>query len=262
MAKNVSLLLIESVEDLGIVGDVVNVRTGYARNFLLPRGLATQPDEQLKAQLAGKRAQAEKLVAQLRKEREETTGRLKGVEVSLTRSCNDMGILYGAVTQQDIAKALNEAGYKIAPRDVRLSQTIKRIDSYDVHVKLASDLDATVKVKVVPDRELKLDRGGATTGAEGEEAGPVGAGADSGKKRDAISQALEAASRDAAKGTGWSKREEAGSEAPSPKGGKGDKPSKAQDKGEKKGDKGDAKDAKPAEKKADKADKPAKKDKK
>lgn len=154
MAKSVKLLLIENVDSLGIVGDVVNVRIGYARNFLLPRNLATTPSADLVASLAAKRADAQKLVAAQRKQREETTGKLKGVEITLVRSCNDQGILYGAITQQDIASSLNEQGYAVKAREVRIAQTIKRIDSFDVHVKLDSDLDAIVKVHVKADREL------------------------------------------------------------------------------------------------------------
>jgi large subunit ribosomal protein L9 len=170
MAKTVKLLLTENVEALGIVGDVVNVRTGYARNFLLPRSLATTPSDDLIKQLAGKRADAEKLVAAQRKAREELSEKLQGIEVTLVRSCNDMGILYGAITQQDVAAALGELGHSVKPRDVRIAQTIKRIDNYDVHVKLDSDLDSIIKLHVKPDRELDLDKGAAEpSGAAGHE---------------------------------------------------------------------------------------------
>ena len=158
MAKSVKLLLVENVDSLGIVGDVVNVRTGYARNFLLPRALATTPSEELVKQLAAKRADAQKAVALERKSREAAIAKLKDVEITLVRSVNDQGILYGAVTQQDIASALKELGHNVKPREVRIAQTIKRIDSFDVHVKLDSDLDATVRVHVKPDRELEAAR--------------------------------------------------------------------------------------------------------
>lgn len=161
MARNLKLLLTENVEALGIVGDVVNVRTGYARNFLLPRSLATEPSEEKIKALATKRAEAERMVAEMRKQREALSEKLVGVEVHLTRSCNDQGILYGAITQHDIADALGAMGHAVKPRDVRLGQVIKRIDTYDVHIKLDSDLDATIKLWVVADRKLDLTRGGA-----------------------------------------------------------------------------------------------------
>lgn len=173
MARNVKLLLVETVENLGIVGDVVNVRNGFARNFLLPRALATAPSEEKVKELAAKRAEAQRQLAEQRKQREELSEKLQGVEVHLTRSCNDQGILYGAITQQDVAAALNEQGFAVKPRDIRIAQTIKRIDAYDVHVKLDSDLDATIKLWVVADRKLDLDRGHPTEAPPAEEAAPA-----------------------------------------------------------------------------------------
>lgn len=158
MPTNIKLLLTENVEALGIVGDVVNVRTGYARNFLLPRNFATQPSEEKIKALASKRAEAEKMLAELRKKREELNKKLQGIEVHLIRSCNDQGILYGAITQQDVASALKELGHDVKPRDVRINQVIKRIDAYDVHVKLDSDLDSIIKLWVVADRKLDLEK--------------------------------------------------------------------------------------------------------
>ncbi|MBS0189196.1 MAG: 50S ribosomal protein L9 [Planctomycetes bacterium] len=170
MPTNVKLLLTENVEALGIVGDVVNVRTGYARNFLLPRNLATQPSEEKIKALAAKRAEAEKMLAEQRKQREQLSEKLQGVEVHLTRSCNDQGILYGAITQQEIATELNKMGHSVKPRDVRLTQSIKRIDSYDIHIKLDSDLDAMLKLWVVSDRPLDLKKDQPSEAAASENA--------------------------------------------------------------------------------------------
>lgn len=153
-ASYVKLLLTENVDNLGIVGDVVRVRTGYARNYLLPFGLATTPSDDLIKDLADKRAEAEKQVASLRKSREEMISKLDGQELTMIRACNDQGQLYGSVTQQDIASALNEVGFAIKPREVRLPGTIKRVDTFDIHVKVDSDLGADVKLWVVADREL------------------------------------------------------------------------------------------------------------
>jgi len=159
MARNVKLLLTENVETLGIVGDIVNVREGYARNYLLPFGFATAPSDELIDQLAEKRAQAEKQVAQRRKQREEMIGKLDGQELTLVRACNDQGQLYGSVTQQDISGALQELGFNVAPREVRISSTIKRIDTFDIHIKVDADLEADIKLWVVPDRELDIEGG-------------------------------------------------------------------------------------------------------
>lgn len=158
MSKTVKLLLTENVEALGIVGDVVSVRTGYARNYLLPRAMATAPSEEKVKELAAKRAAAERELAEQRKKREELAGKLQGVEVTLIRACNDQGVLYGSITQQDIATALVAMGHEVKPRDVRISQVMKRVDKYDVHVKLDSDLDSIIKLIVQADRKLEQER--------------------------------------------------------------------------------------------------------
>ncbi len=175
MSRNLKLLLTETVDNLGIVGDVVTVRTGYARNFLLPRQLATQPSDEAIQALASKRAEAEKEIAQQRAKRAEIAKKLEGVEISLVRPCNDQGILYGAITQQEISRALHDQGYEVRPRDVRLPHAIKRVDNYEVHIKFEADLEATIKLHVLPDRKLELEdqhrepepAAGAGAGAEG-----------------------------------------------------------------------------------------------
>ncbi len=157
MARTLELLLTENVDNLGIVGDVVRVRSGYARNFLLPRDLCTTPSEDAIKALAAKRAEAEKARLRQQEMRSEMVEKLEGFEVHIERSCNDQGLLYGSVTQKDIADALEEQGFAVRGRDVRLAHTIKRLDTYDVLVKFDADLSANVKVWVIPDRELEND---------------------------------------------------------------------------------------------------------
>lgn len=154
MAQNVKLLLIENVDGLGIVGDVVKVRAGYARNYLLPFGYATEPSDELVKSLASKRKQAEEELRLLRVNREQLIKKLAGVEITMERSCNDQGQLYGSVSQQDIASALTTLGFSVKPREVRLPQVIKRLGQFEVAVKLASDLEEHVQIHVTADREL------------------------------------------------------------------------------------------------------------
>lgn len=157
MARTIDLLLTETVENLGIVGDVVKVRTGYARNFLLPHNVATTPSEELISSLKVKRAEAVAQVSALRSHRTETIAKLNGYELSIQRACNDQGILYGGVTQQEIAEALVAAGFGVRPRDVRLSGAIKRVDTYDIHIKYETELETNIKLLVKPDRVLAKD---------------------------------------------------------------------------------------------------------
>lgn len=157
MRKNIQLLLVENVDNLGIVGDVVTVRLGYARNFLLPFGLATSPSDELLAQLQEKRKKAQAELAALRKQREGMVERLHEHTVTLVRACNDQGVLYGGVTQQDVAKALTDGGFAVSPRDVRLPHAIKRVETYDVLIKFASDLETTIKLVIEADRAMDED---------------------------------------------------------------------------------------------------------
>ncbi len=175
MARNLQVLLLSNVDGTGIVGDVVPVRKGFFRNYLAPRGIATAPNEKLINELQLKRKDAIKLLATQRKSREELIAKLSGATLSLVRSCNDVGILYAAVTQQEIADELAKAGFKgVLDREVRLAQPIKRVGDYAVSVKFsmtsipdedgkgkaaeAASLEAEIKIHVKPDRELEMSR--------------------------------------------------------------------------------------------------------
>ncbi len=157
MAKFVEILLSENVDNLGIVGDVVRVRPGYARNYLLPTGRAIPPSDEAVKALAQKRVEAEKEMLRLTEMRAEMAEKLDGFEVHLARACNDQGMLYGSVSQKDIADALDAEGFPVRARDVRLPHAIKRLDTYDVLVKFDSTLSANIKVWVIPDRQIESD---------------------------------------------------------------------------------------------------------
>lgn len=159
MSKLIELLLTENVENLGIVGDVVNVRSGYARNYLLPHGVGVRPTSSAKRALAEKRAQVEREMAALRIELEELNKKLHNFEVTIERSCNDQGHLYGSVTQRDIVVALHEEGFnKVRERHIRIGTAIKRVDSYQIPVQLDDDLKSEIKLWVVADRPLDFKR--------------------------------------------------------------------------------------------------------
>lgn len=159
-SKTVELLLLENVDNLGIVGDVVTVKPGYARNYLLPLGKATVPTEEAKAAVAERRAQVEREMKELRTKREEMFGRLEDFELTIQRSANEQGILYGSITQHDISEALQEEGFDIADREVRIGDQIKRLDSYMIPIQLDKDLKTEIKLWVVSDKpvsELELE---------------------------------------------------------------------------------------------------------
>lgn len=153
--KNVELLLLKTIEDLGIVGDIVKVKPGHARNYLLPQGLAEFPTPSRIESLKAERAKAEAELAHLRSVRAELLERLAGISVTLVRSCNAKGHLYGSVTQRDIADALVEEGYGVDTRNIRLSQAIRHVGPYEVPVQFDKDLRADINVLVEPDHPLE-----------------------------------------------------------------------------------------------------------
>jgi large subunit ribosomal protein L9 len=156
MARPVELLLLRNVENLGIVGDIVKVRPGYARNYLLPHALAEHPTDAKIEALKEARAKAIAELAAQRAQREDTVQKLIGVSIKLIRSCNDQGVLYGSITQRDIADALVAAGYAVDMRAVRLAAPFRRIGSYTCTIQFEKELKADVAIEVAADRALEM----------------------------------------------------------------------------------------------------------
>ncbi|MAI66634.1 MAG: 50S ribosomal protein L9 [Phycisphaerae bacterium] len=153
--KRIELLLTSNVENLGIVGDIVRVRMGYARNYLLPMGIAELPTEEKIEALAEEREIALKEHEANRAEQASIIEKLEGITLTLTRSANDQGGLYGSVTQRDIADALVENGYSVDTRAVRLHSAIRRIGEYHVTIQFGSDMKIDVEITVNSDRALE-----------------------------------------------------------------------------------------------------------
>jgi large subunit ribosomal protein L9 len=154
-AKRIELLLTSNVENLGIVGDIVRVRMGYARNYLVPMGVAEVPTEEKMEALSEAREIALKDFETNRAEQASIIEKLNGITLTLTRSANDQGGLYGSVTQRDIADALVENGYAVDTRAVRLHSAIRRIGEYHVTIQFGTDMRIDVEITVNPDRPLE-----------------------------------------------------------------------------------------------------------
>lgn len=165
--KTIKLLLTDTIDNLGIVGDVVSVKPGFARNYLIPRGLATDPTEGNIKRLASLRKEVAEQMRQHRLQQESLLERLAEVELTLMRSANEQGILFGGVSQHDIAEELRAKGYAVDDRAVRIGEQIKRLDSYTIPLVLANDLRAEVKLWVVSDRPAN-ELGGNDEAEEGE----------------------------------------------------------------------------------------------
>ena len=151
--KQIELLLLDNVSNLGIVGDVVKVKPGYARNYLLPHGLATPPSAPAIKRLAARRAEVAAEMAQIRKEHESLIEKINEFELTVMRSANEQGVLYGGVTQHEIAQCLRDEGFgMIEDRHVRVGDQIKRLDSYQIPVVIDKELKAEIKLWVVSDK--------------------------------------------------------------------------------------------------------------
>jgi len=151
----IKLLLNESIKNVGKVGDVVEVSPGFARNYLLPKGLAVQPTAENVKRIEVRRREIERIEKDRRAQQEQIITQLAGVEVALERKTNERGNLFGSVTATDIAKSLQAQGLAVQPEDVNLPGRLDRVNTYTVRVKFADDLAADLKVWVAPDAESK-----------------------------------------------------------------------------------------------------------
>jgi large subunit ribosomal protein L9 len=149
------VLLTQTIERTGIVGEVLDVSDGFARNYLLPKGLAVLPTDGNIKRLEQARKDYEAKLKLIRAEKEALLTKMAGAEVTLIRNSNEEGHLFGSVSKRDIAEELQKAGYAVTPDDVKLDEPLRRVDTYTVAVHLAADLKADIKVWIV--REKKAD---------------------------------------------------------------------------------------------------------
>ncbi len=179
---NTTILLREDVEALGGRGEIVQVKAGYARNYLLPHGLATlatkgnvkQIEQERSALL--KRASEEKATAELQKEQ------MGVIELAFERKAGEGGTLFGSITSMDIAEALQAKGYEIDRRKIALRQPIKETGEYTVNVKLHREVLLPVPVKVTAEggevEQTKGVKGRKAAKADSEEAQAEAVGAE------------------------------------------------------------------------------------
>ncbi|MBX3595079.1 50S ribosomal protein L9 [Sphingomonas sp.] len=142
------VILLERVEKLGHIGDVVKVKDGFARNFLLPRKKALRANDANRKVFEANRERIEADNAAKRTEAEKESKGLEGVSVTLIRQASNTGQLYGSVAVRDIVEALNADGHKVNKSQVVLDKPIKAIGLYEVKVALHAEVAVTVKVNV------------------------------------------------------------------------------------------------------------------
>jgi large subunit ribosomal protein L9 len=147
------VILREHVDNLGRRGEIVKVADGYARNYLLPRKLALPATDGNKKQIERERAKFEARETEERKVAEAIAGRLAAIEVVIARKVGETEALYGSVTSADIAAELAAKGFDVDRRKIQLPDAIKKIGDVDVPVRLAREVTATLKVRVVAEGE-------------------------------------------------------------------------------------------------------------
>ena len=155
------VILLERVEKLGQMGDVVKVKPGYARNFLLPQGKALRATDANKAHYETQRAELEARNLERRKEAEAVAEKLGGQNFILIRQAGDSGQLYGSATPRDIAEAATEAGFAVARGQVVLARPLKELGVHDVRIVLHPEVSVTVQVNIArtPDEAERQARG-------------------------------------------------------------------------------------------------------
>ncbi len=152
------VLLHSDIDRLGYFGDVVEVADGYARNYLLPQGLAILPSEaNLRAIQKEKAAQAEQRRLALEKLKK-VADEVSGTEVVIQALANEQGHLFGSVSESDIAGRLQEKGFEVQTKHVRMPEHFRVVGEYEVKLHFGKDVDALVQVKVVRPTDAEDDR--------------------------------------------------------------------------------------------------------
>ena len=166
------LILLERVENLGQMGDVVNVKPGFARNFLLPQKKALRATEENRKVFDTQKAQLEVVNLKHKAEAESVAEKLSGLSVMLIRQAGDAGQLYGSVNSRDVAQAITDAGFTVARSQVKLDDPIKALGLYDVRVTLHPEVSVTVSVNCArseEEAERQAKTGRAVVGRDEEE---------------------------------------------------------------------------------------------
>ncbi|HNR76372.1 MAG TPA: 50S ribosomal protein L9 [Parvularculaceae bacterium] len=142
------VILLERVENLGQMGDVVKVRPGFARNFLLPRKKALRANDENKKVFESQRADLEARNLERRKDAEGAAKKLDGRSFVIIRQASDAGLLYGSVSTRDIADAAESEGVKVERTQVRLDKPLKTLGISKVRVMLHPEVSATIEINV------------------------------------------------------------------------------------------------------------------
>lgn len=162
------VILTEEIRGLGTRGEVVTVKDGYARNYLLPKNLAREATAGNLKQIEHERRKWALLAQQEKDAAQKAADRVKGVKIRIEKRVGDSGHLFGSVTANEIADALAEKGIDVDKRRIELAQPIKNVGLHDVEVRLHRDVTAQIQVEVAPLGVERLDEAEATEAAPAE----------------------------------------------------------------------------------------------
>ena len=147
------VILLETVQRLGGLGDKVSVKAGYARNYLIPKGIAVAATPRNVAEFEARREELERREAEALAAAGGRAATLEGVEITVLRKAGEGGRLFGSVGPADIAGALVEAGHEASRQEVRMpdGDTIRQVGEYDVIIHIGPDVEAAIRLKVEPE---------------------------------------------------------------------------------------------------------------
>jgi len=164
------VILLERIEKLGQMGDVVSVKPGFARNYLLPQKKALRATENNRNSFDGQRAQLETVNLEQRGEAESVATKLDGLAFVVVRQASDNDQLYGSVTVRNVAQAITEAGFTVESKQVQLARPIKTVGMHDVIVKLHPEVSVTVRANVArSDEEAEMQSQGRRISRAGDD---------------------------------------------------------------------------------------------
>ncbi|MCK4501497.1 MAG: 50S ribosomal protein L9 [Desulfuromonadales bacterium] len=150
---NTNIILRENIDGLGIIGDVVSVKAGYARNYLLPKGMASFADEKNVKELNHQKRQLARKLEKVTKDAEGIKALIEKVVCEFTQRAGEEGKLFGSVTSMDLEAKLQGAGINIGRKKIQLGEPIKSLGEHTVPVKLDAGVVAELKVKVSAEEE-------------------------------------------------------------------------------------------------------------
>lgn len=152
------VILNQDIVNLGYKNDIVRVKPGYARNFLLPKGLAKMATASNRKMLEENLKQAAHKLAKIKQEAEETARKLENIKLTLKAKSGTSGKIFGSITTQQVAQKLKGKGFEIDRKRIHLLEEIKYLGDYQAEIELHKEVKATLPIQVLPEEESKAEK--------------------------------------------------------------------------------------------------------